>query len=422
MKILWCVNILLPDAAKAVGAPHSPFGGWMVSLSSSLAQIDGINLAVAAPYSGSALKKLEVNNITYYLLPGGTMAMSGKGGDRLKDYWREVAKDFAPDLLHLHGTEYAHGLALLEACPDIPSVVSIQGLLGVIEKYYYAGMEFSDVFLRPSFRDIVRLDPLWNNRRAMRKRAVSEREILCKVRHVIGRTTWDYSNAKAVNPGIEYHHCDESLRDPFYKNEWDISKIQRHSIFTTQAGYPIKGLHILLKAVAILKKDYPHIQVFAAGQSLWGNSFMGRLKTPGYGLYIKRMIKDLGLEGNFVLTGLLDAEGVVDRLLKTHAFVVPSAVENGCNALHEAMLVGVPSIAAFSGGMTDMMTHQSNGFMYPFMEAAMLAEYIRRIFTSDELARQFSQAGRVSTHKRHDRKKVTDTTVEIYRDIVSGHK
>jgi len=283
-------------------------------------------------------------------------------------------------------------------------------------------LEFADVFLRPSLRDIIKLDPLWNSRRAMRKRAVCEREILCKVRHVIGRTTWDYSNVKAVNPGIKYHHCDESLRDPFYKSEWDISKVQRHSIFTTQAGYPIKGLHILLKAVAILKQDYPGIQVFAAGQSLWGNSFMGRLKTPGYGLYIKNLLKILGLEGNFVLTGLLEAEGVADRLLKTHVFVVPSAVENGCNALHEAMLLGVPSIAAFSGGMTDMMIHQSNGFMYPFMEAAMLAEYISRIFISDELARQFSQAGRLSTHKRHDRKKVTDTMVEIYNDIISSHK
>ncbi|RJR26636.1 glycosyltransferase [candidate division WWE3 bacterium] len=419
MKILWCVNILLPDVAKAIGAPLTPLGGWMVSLSSDLAKIDGINLAVATIYSGNELKRIEVNNITYYLIPGGQKAMLEKGSEKLKDYWREVTGDFKPDLLHLHGTEYAHGLALLMACPDIPSVVSIQGLLGVIEKYYYAGMEFSDVFLHSSFRDIIKLDPLWNNRRSFRKRAVFEREILRKVRHVIGRTTWDYSNVKAVNPSIKYHHCDESLRDPFYRNKWDVSKVQRHSIFTTQAGYPIKGFHVLLKAVAILKRDYPDIQVFTAGQNLLGNSFKERLKAPGYALYIKRLIKNLRLEDNVVFTGMLDAEGVVDRLMKTHVFVVPSAVENGCNALHEAMLIGVPSIAAFSGGMTDMMTHKVNGFMYPFMEEAMLAEYIRRIFESDELALQFSQAGRESAHNRHDRRKITDTMVGIYRDIIS---
>lgn len=422
MNILWCVNILLPDIAKAIGAPLTPLGGWMESLSSDLAKIDGINLAIATIYSGSELKKVEVNNIVYYLIPGGHKSMLGKANSRHISYWRKLARDFQPDLLHLHGTEYSHGLALLTACPNVPSIVSIQGLLGVIEKSYYAGMEFADVFLRPSFRDIIRLDPLWNQRRSFRKRAVFEREILRKVKHVIGRTTWDYANVKAINPKVKYYHCDESLREPFYQHEWHISGIQRHSIFVTQAGYPIKGFHILLKAVALLKRDYPDVKVFAAGSSLVGDTFRERLKTPGYGLYIKRLILNLGLEDNVVFAGMLDAEGIVGRLLSSNVFVVSSAVENGCNALHEAMLIGVPSITAFSGGMTDMLTHKVNGFMYPFMEEAMLAEYIRRIFDSDELALKFSQTSRESTHKRHDRKKITETMVGIYRLILEDER
>ena len=418
MKILWCVNILLPDVAKAIGAPETPFGGWMVSLSSSLPKIDGIKLAIATLYSGSELRKFEINNITYYLIPGGTKAMLERGDDRLRAYWREVANAFQPDLLHLHGTEYTHGLALLEDCPDIPSAVSIQGLLGAYEKYYYAGMEFSDVYLRPSFRDIIRLDPLWNNRRSFQKRALFERELLCKVRHVIGRTTWDYSNVKAVNPNIDYHHCDESLRDHFYEFEWDISRIERHTIFTTQSNYPIKGFHVLLKAVAMLKRDYPDVRVFSAGHKLQGNSFLARLKTPGYGLYISRLMKDLKLQDNIVFTGLLDAQGVVDRLSKTHVFVIPSAVENSPNSLAEAMMLGTPCIGAYSGGVPDMLDNGNCGLLYPFMEEAMLAEYIRRIFKSDEMASKFSATGRASASKRHNRKKITDTTLDIYRSML----
>jgi len=291
-------------------------------------------------------------------------------------------------------------------------------LLGVYEKYYYAGMEFSDVYLRPSLRDIIRLDPLWNNRRTFRKRAVFEREILCKVRHVIGRTTWDYSNVKAINPGIEYHHCDESLRDPFYEFEWDISRIERHTIFTTQSNYPIKGFHVLLKAVAMLKRDYPDVRVFSAGHKLQGNSFLARLKTPGYGLYISRLMKDLKLQDNIVFTGLLDAQGVVDRLSKTHVFVIPSAVENSPNSLAEAMMLGTPCIGAYSGGVPDMLDNGNCGLLYPFMEEAMLAEYIRRIFKSDEMASKFSATGRASASKRHNRKKITDTTLDIYRSML----
>lgn len=417
MKVLWCVNIILPDLAKEIGAPQTPFGGWMVSLSGSLAASDDVKLAVATIYSGRELKRVEINNITYYLIPGGQKAMLERGSAMLKAYWRDVVKDFTPNILHLHGTEFAHGLALIEACPDVSAVVSIQGMLGVCEKYYYAGIEFSDVFLRPSLRDIIRLDPLCNGRRTFKKRAVFEREILNKVRHVIGRTTWDYANTKAINPKLIYHHCDESLRDPFYHPKWDITRIERHTIFTTQAGYPIKGLHILLKAVALLKPDYPELKVYAAGTSLLGDTVIQKLKITGYALYIKRLIKKLGLQENVVYTGMLDADGIAGKLLKSHVFVIPSAIENSPNSLGEAMLLGLPCIGAYTGGIPDMLNGGQSGLLYPFMEAAMLAEKISRIFESDALAMQFSNASRESAQRRHNREKINETMVDIYRRV-----
>jgi len=69
-----------------------------------------------------------------------------------------------------------------------------------------------------------------------------------------------------------------------------------------------------------------------------------------------------------------------------------------------------------------MMVHKENGFMYPFLEDAMLAEYIRRIFMSDELAGKFSAAGRASASKRHDRKKIADTMIGIYINILSSSR
>jgi len=174
----------------------------------------------------------------------------------------------------------------------------------------------------------------------------------------------------------------------------------------------------LLKAVAILKRDYPDVRVFSAGHKLQGNSFLERLKTPGYGLYISRLMKDLNLQDNIVFAGMLDAQGVVDRLSKTHVFVIPSAVENSPNSLAEAMMLGTPCIGAYSGGVPDMVDNGNCGLLYPFMEEAMLAEYIRRIFASDEVADKFSVAGKASASKRHDRQKIANTTVDIYRRIL----
>jgi glycosyltransferase involved in cell wall biosynthesis len=419
MRILWCVNIILPDAAKAIGVKPVPLGGWMVSLSENLSKIDGLKLAIATIYSGEDIKKIEVNNIVYYLLPGEPKAMLRPKDVKLRNYWKVVVADFKPDLFHLHGTEYTHGLALLDACPNISSMASIQGLVSICEKYYYAGMEFSDVFLKPSLRDIFKLDPLWNQRRSFRKRGNFEKEILSKVDCVIGRTTWDYANVKAINPYLKYYHCDESLRNPFYNNKWDISKIERHSIFTTQAGYPIKGFHVLLKAIAILKREYSDIKIYAAGYNLLGKSFKQKLKMTGYALYIKRLIKKFELEDNIIFTGMLDANGIVERLLKSHVFVIPSAVENSPNSLGEAMMLGVPCIGSYAGGTPDMLENGKCGFLYPFMEEAMLAEYIKRIFESDELALKFSQSGREKALNRHDRKKIVNKMLDIYTDILN---
>jgi len=417
MRILWCVNFVLPDAARTIGLKSSPLGGWMVSLLADLSATAGVELAVATLYGGHELKKISVNNVTYFLIPGGPRAMLKRSNEKLRGYWREIAADWRPDVNHLHGTEYSHGLALLEACPHIPAVVSIQGLVGVYERYYYAGLEFADVFLRPSLRDLIRLDPIWNGRLSFQKRAVAERDILRRTRHVIGRTTWDYANVKAINPAATYHHCDEGLRDPFYEATWDIAKATRHTIFTTQASYPIKGFHILLKAVALLKRDYPNIKVCAAGQNILGSSTFSALRMGGYALYVKRLISSLGLQNHVEFTGMIDAQGVAQQLLAAHAFVIPSAVENSPNALAEALLVGTPCIGAYVGGVPDMLEQGKCGMLYPFAEEAMLADYIRRLFTSDDLALRFSQAGRTSSHQRHNRSNIAKRMVEIYSTV-----
>ena len=63
-------------------------------------------------------------------------------------------------------------------------------------------------------------------------------------------------------------------------------------------------------------------------------------------------------------------------MLKSNVIVVPSIVENESNSLTEAHILGVPTVAAFSGGMTNRIIHKKTGFLYPFNDYTMLANYI----------------------------------------------
>jgi glycosyltransferase involved in cell wall biosynthesis len=82
------------------------------------------------------------------------------------------------------------------------------------------------------------------------------------------------------------------------------------------------------------------------------------------------------------------------------------------------MILGVPCIGAYAGGIPDMLENGRCGFLYPFMEEAMLAEYIRRIFENDELALKFSRAGRERALKRHDRNEIAKKIINIYKTIM----
>lgn len=126
MNILWITNIVFPEAiAKLTGVNElKATGGWLLGSAKMLEQEDGINLSVAAV--SPLVKKLEVvqgEKTTYYILP------YGKGNQRYnKDYeplWKEVKAMAQPDVVHLHGTEYTHGLAYINACGSDNVVVSI---------------------------------------------------------------------------------------------------------------------------------------------------------------------------------------------------------------------------------------------------------------------------------------------------------
>lgn len=81
-----------------------------------------------------------------------------------------------------------------------------------------------------------------------------------------------------------------------------------------------------------------------------------------------------------VFTGILSEEKMIEQYLKSNVFVLPSVIENSSNSLGEAMLLGMPCVATNTGGTMDILEHKKEGFLYPYTEPAMCADYISRYF------------------------------------------
>lgn len=415
MKVLWITNISFPDVCEVMSLPVPYLGGWMYSSAKELLSINStIKLAVASIYMGKELKTIEVNSIVYYLLPIKKMPVLYSSS--LEDYWRIIKNEFAPDVVHIHGTEYAHGLGYIKVNGAKNVVVSIQGLVRIIARYYYSNIRFSDIFRNITFRDIIREDSIINQKVKLERRGMIELEYLQKVNNVIGRTTWDKAHVSFVNREMKYYSCNETLRSAFYHYCWDLNTCNRHTIFLSQGSYPIKGLHQVLKAMPYILKKHPDTKLYISGESLLVHGLQ-KIKENGYQRYIDSLIRKYHLSESVCFLGKLNEQEICRRYLKSHVFVCPSSIENSPNSLGEAQLLGVPVIASWVGGIPDMVEHLKTGLLYRFEEYEMLAFYICRIFEDDNLASDLSVKGKEVAAKRHDPKLNALTLSNIYNDI-----
>ena len=366
-----------------------------------------VEFAVATVYRAKEMKTIHTDGVTYYLLPA--RIDNTRYDKSLEAYWMKVNETFRPDVVHIHGTEYAHGLAFIRACGADNVCVSIQGLVSVIARYYYAGLSFWDILKNITVRDVIRWDTIFQQKRKFEKRGKLEKEYLKTVPHIIGRTSWDKAHIWAINPDAEYHFCNETLRPVFYQRKWEYDKCDKHTIFLSQASYPIKGLHKVLEAMPLILRHFPDTKIKIAGPSLVDKPFY---RITGYGKYIRSLIIKLHLEDKVTFLGLLTEEQMCEQYLKANVFVCPSSIENSPNSLGEAQILGVPCAASYVGGVMDMMANMES-YLFRFEEIEMLSEIILRLFNDKSSSKR-----QVEIANRHNINIIVDDLYRTYAQIM----
>lgn len=81
------------------------------------------------------------------------------------------------------------------------------------------------------------------------------------------------------------------------------------------------------------------------------------------------------------------------------------------------MLLGVPCVAADVGGVTTMMTHEKEGYVYQSTAPYMLAHYICKVFAMEEAACDLGQAAKLHASATHDPEKNLQDLLNIYRAL-----
>lgn len=413
MRILWVVNTIFPSLSLSLGLQPPISGSWMYGLAEKISEYSDIKLTVVTVYNGKEILEKQIDGIDYILIPM-----------KNKKMWGYIFDHVKPQLVHIHGSEFSYGLDLIKQRPEGKYVLSIQGLVSVCADYYLAGLSIKDVTTNITLRDLFRNDNLFLARNKFRKRGVVEKKYFSKVDAVIGRTDWDRAHTWAFNQNLPYYHCDEMLRREFYTEEkWSYENCEKNSIFISAANYPLKGFHQVLKAANLVKKSFPDLKIYVAGHKICGDGTLkAKFKLSGYGLYIKKLIRKYKLDQNVIFLGVLTAEQMKERYLKSHIFICSSSIENSPNSVAEAQILGVPVLASHVGGISNLVKHQETGFLYEYGDYTILANYINQILLNKINITTLSECERNIAKERHNKDIIVEQLRSFYIFKIGGYK
>ena len=110
---------------------------------------------------------------------------------------------------------------------------------------------------------------------------------------------------------------------------------------------------------------------------------------------------------------------IVDSLLNSTFYVHVSHIDNSPNALCEAMLLGVPSIATYVGGIPSIIIDKVTGYLVPDSEPYSLAFHYKSLYKSEDALKEISDMAHLSALQRHDENNILDQLQKAYNDIIS---
>jgi glycosyltransferase involved in cell wall biosynthesis len=125
-----------------------------------------------------------------------------------------------------------------------------------------------------------------------------------------------------------------------------------------------KRHHVLLEAFAELLRRRPQARLVIIG---------GDANEPGYRERLLREIADRGLAGRASLAGNLPPAQVADWLRAADLFALGTAREGCCNAVLEALAVGVPVVTTPVGDNAEFVRPGENGAIVPVDDATAFA-------------------------------------------------
>lgn len=422
MRILWVSNSPIGPAADILNQTYGgSSGGWIQSeyekFDNKKGNAEFFFLSTLASVKKNDVLKKTGDKGTLYCINAPRIQYGIIPSRRVIDLIEGIIQEIHPDIIQIWGTETWLSYAVSCCLPSIPKVIFIQGLIGMHQRYL--GGYFGNMPIDKNYNKNI---PLFSRLKEMirrvnfKKQASIEAKTLCNCGNVITDNDFSKAFCESVSSNI---NCFEHSLEPnkvFFTRHWEAEKCNRFSVFTVYGSSAEKGTQNLLKALSILKKSFPDIELVIPGP--YAINSEGRLSSQSkdsFQIVLQNMISSLGLENNVRFTGKLNPVQMSDEMVKANIFVNPSCMEVHALSLREAMAVGVPCVSSMCGSVNGYLKHGYNGFIYRYEEYEVLAFYIKKLFENIMLEKEVSDNAVKTMQTTNDNSLSLE---EIYAQII----
>ncbi len=389
MKILWVTNVPFAHHNEMLGRSNGAVSGgsWLYAAYDAVKDNANIELHVVTSYFVKTYKKQQYGNSYFHILPGGNIKSYNPESYTNRLLCEQFKKIISPDLVVIWGTESKLGYLMSEVFRDKPIVVYMQGVIQSIYQRYYDGVPASCRY--KTLRDFIDLFNKQEQYKNFKAQTKLECGILLNAKAAIVENDWCEDQCKMINLNLLFYRNNLPIRKDYFKYDWRLENIERHTIFVNAGGYPIKGHHILFQALAIVKKIYPDVKVRIPGANYISMYNSIKYKT-GYFKWLMQIINKNNLLDNIEFVGILAPIEMAESIQRCNVYVMPSICENHSSSLIEAMIVGAPCVSSLVGGVGTLIDNKKNGIIYDSVDYVALAGNIVRVFSDDKLASNLS--------------------------------
>lgn len=167
----------------------------------------------------------------------------------------------------------------------------------------------------------------------------------------------------------------------------------------------VKRQDLLIRAVAKLRTTIPDVRLVLVGDG----AERSRLEA---------LAREVGLTGRAHFVGYQSRPEQYLRIMT--AFALTSRSEGFPVALLEAWLAGVPAVCSAVGGIPGVLTHETDGLLFPYEDEAALISSLSRLLEDRALRARLAGAGHRVVRERYSLQRMASEYEARYRALIAA--